>query len=134
MRFKNPTPEEIEIEEAMDAHIDSMKHEHLVFRTAAVLYLVGFPLFLFGSGWFERVGIAMVLTGLFAFLYHFIVHLQSEKKRRYAAELLQPYLKRKSEPLVRDLREKFADDPTIRFVHNDDGSVIVVRKGEDSNM
>lgn len=128
MRFKNPTAEEIEIDEAMDIHQDALQFEHFVFKVAILTYLVGFPFFIFGEGWVERIGMTAVLVGLFSMLYHFILHIGTEKKRRAVQELLQPYLKRKSLPLLQDLREKFADDPNIRFVHEDNGGITVMRK------
>lgn len=130
MRFTNPTAEEIDLDEAMTAHADALEHERFVFGSAMILYLAGFPFFIFGSGAFERVGLAMISVALLAMVYHFIVHLGTEKKRKAVKELLEPYLKRKAAPLLQDLREKFADDPTIRFIQEDNGSITVIRKKE----
>lgn len=134
MRFKNPTEEEKAIDAAMDAHLEALEFEHHVFRGSLIMYMVGFPLFIFGSDWAEMLGISLVTVGLLSFIAHFFFSISTRKKALAVQKLLQPYLKKKSLPLFRDLQEKFADDPNIRFVHNDDGSVTVMRKKGDDNM
>lgn len=134
MRFKNPTEEEKKIDEAMNEHLDALSFEKYIFRTSVVLYFVGFPPFILGSGWIETTGLAITFGAIIAFVYHAILSASTRKKQRVAAELLQPYLKRRSLPLFRELQEKFADDPKIQFVHNDDGSVTINQKREDDDM
>lgn len=128
MFYKPENDEQREINEAIDTHLDALKFEHMVFRTSVVLYFVGFLLLIFGTGVIETIGLSIVLAAALSFLLHFFFHLDTERKRKKAAELVNPYLKKQTLPLVQELREKFSDDPSIRFIHEDDGSVTVQRK------
>lgn len=130
MRFVNPTAEEIDIQEAHDVFLEALQFQVFVLKTAAIAYIVGLPLFVFGSGQVGYFGMVATVIGLFCLLYHAILGIGVEKKRRAVAELLKPYMRRKALPLLEDLRAKFADDPNINFIMNDDGMITVVRKDE----
>jgi hypothetical protein len=128
MKFTTPTPEEFELDQAMRAYQEAAEFQNFVFGTGLVLYAIGFPLFILGSDWVERIGIALLVAGLIAFFINFLLNFSTHKKRIEAKELLEPYLKKKSAPLFNEIKEKFRDDPNTEFVHNDDGSVTVIRK------
>lgn len=130
MRFRESTPEEKEINEAIDVFTDALQFQFFVFKVAGISYLVGLPLFIFGNESIERIGMALTLIGVFSFCYHAILSFGIAKKKRAVDELLKPYLKRKSLPLFQDLVEKFADDPDIRFRHEDNGTITVIRKND----
>lgn len=131
MFYKPENDEQQEINDAIETHMDALKFEHMVFRTSIALYFAGFLLFVLGSGMVEGIGLALLMTGSLAFLMHFFFHLDTEKKRKKAAEIINPYLKRQTQALYQELREKFSDDPSIRFIHNDDGSITVQQKRKD---
>lgn len=130
MFYKPENDEQQEINDAIETHMDALKFEHMVFRTSVAMYFVGFLLFIFGSGIVETIGLAVLMAGALAFMLHFFYHIDTEKKRKAAAEIINPYLKRQTQALYQELREKFSDNPNIRFIHNDDGSITVQQKRE----
>ena len=125
------TMEEEMIMEAIDTHIEALDFEKHVMISAMVLYFVGLPLWVIGSGWVEAIGIALAVVGLIALLIHHFASRSTEKKRVAASELIKPYLKKKTAPLFQELQEKLSDNPNIQLKHGDGGKIIVIDKREE---
>lgn len=132
---KELTEEEQEIDNAMESHKAAKADERMFMTGAWALYLVGFPLFILSpseSSW-ERVGMAIALTGLLTFILALILSIRTHKKLMQVKEVLQPYLRKKAQPFYNELLEMFADKPGVILHLDDDGHIRVIdnRKKED---
>ena len=121
------TEEELAVEAAIDAHMDALSDEAMVMKTGFGLNIIGFPLFIFGSGMAERIGMALILTSLLCILIAMGLGIRTAKRRFEAKRLVDAYMRKKALPFYQELTEMFADKQV--HVHlEDDGRITVTDK------
>lgn len=132
------TEEEIDINNAIDAHRDAMKDELNAMVVAGVFYFAGFLLVIFSpkDSRAEHIGNAFFILGLLLILVNVLLGFRTRKYRRAAKELVDPYIRRKALPFYQELTEMFADKPGVHLHLAEDGKIVVTdrRKAEDDNQ
>ena len=126
MKKQTNTGEEIAMEQAISEHQEAIRFEQKIAFSSLVLYLIGLPLWIFGSARVEVAGLAVIVAAGLGFLYAIWLKRQSRKLGAKARALVQPYVKKKNEWMFHKIQEKFADDDTIQIKQGDDGTVTVI--------
>lgn len=128
--FKPLTDEEREINDAIDSHIAAKSDKDQVFKAHLILFFGGWVLFLLspkGSG-FERLGLALFLTGLILLPLHVVLAYRERRKAIKVHKLILPYRRKNALPFYNELVEMFADKKGVHLHLNENGSITVTDK------
>lgn len=131
-KVRNATPEEQEIDLALDRHKEAMRDEMRAFGLAVAFYFVGITLVLVGAkdSKPERVGNALITCGLILVVVHVLLGFRTRHYRKQAKPLVDAYFRKKAMPFYQELCEMFREEPGIHFHLADNGKIIVTDKRE----
>lgn len=121
------TPEEQELDTALDDHRDALKDEKQAMLLAIVLYFSGLFLNVIGSkdSRLEHVGSALLICAILTFGVHLLLGFRTRKYRYIAKDLLDAYTRKKAMPFYQELTEMFGEKPEVHLHLNDNGSITV---------
>jgi len=124
------TPEEKELDTALDEHRDALKDEKQFMVVAIILWFIGLMLATFSSenSSVERIGSGLLLCALVAFAINIALSFRTRKYRYIAKDLLDAYTRKKAIPFYQELTEMFAEKPEVHLHLNDNGSITVTDK------
>lgn len=124
------TPEEKELDRALDDHRDALKDETQTMVVAIVIWLIGITLTAFSpkDSRIEHMGSNLILLALLVFAVHIALGFRTRKYRYIAKDLLDAYTRKKAIPFYQELTEMFAKKPEVHLHLNDNGSITVTDK------
>lgn len=121
------TEEEIDINAAMDDHIEAMHDALKAMKAAILLHISGFACLLIGDqdSQLSRIGFALFLTGSVCFLAHIFLMFREQKKRKVAMELVMAYKRKHALPFFNELTELFANKSGVHIHLEEDGMITI---------
>lgn len=124
------TPEEKELDRALDDHREALKDEKQFMAIAVALYFIGLALSVFGSkdSPVEHIGSGLLICAILAYGIHLALGFRTRKYRYIAKDLLDAYERKKAMPFYQELTEMFAKKPEVHLHLNDNGSITVTDK------